>query len=243
VAQVHVADGFGQALPYFALAIAPGTVKILPKPGAWMDRFKVLMGFLLAAAAVWLLYVLSAQISPERLAFVELSLLGLAFFVWMRRGASRVGARWATAGIVLALAAAVYWAADRNRASASAMLAEDVELLIDWVRFDREEAERLADSGRLVFVDVTADWCFTCKVNERLALETPEVAAAFERLDVVAMKADWTNRDDAITDFLADHGRYGIPFYLLYRPGREPHLFSELITKETVIEAVEEAAD
>ena len=99
----------------------------------------------------------------------------------------------------------------------------------------------MAAEGRLVFVDVTADWCFTCKVNERLALETPEVAAAFDRHEVVPMKADWTNRDDAVTAFLADHGRYGIPFYLLYRPGREPRLFSELITKEMVVAALDEA--
>ena len=102
--------------------------------------------------------------------------------------------------------------------------------LIDWSIFDRGEAERLADEGHLVFVDVTADWCFTCKVNERLALETEEVATTFERHQVVAMKADWTNRSQPIADFLADHGRYGIPFYLLYRPHREPHLFGELIT-------------
>ena len=236
---VFTAVGCGMALPYFALAIAPRAVGILPKPGPWMDRFRVLMGFFLAAAAVWLLYVLSSQISRERLAFIELSLLALAFFVWLRGSA---GARWATVGIIAALAAAMTLAAARGGDRPSSALAGDVEVLIDWVRFDRLEAERLSTSGRLVFVDVTADWCFTCKVNERLALETPEVAAAFERAEVVAMKADWTNRDESIARFLADHGRYGIPFYLLYRPGREPHLFGELITRESVVSVIDEAS-
>jgi thiol:disulfide interchange protein len=92
-----------------------------------------------------------------------------------------------------------------------------------------------------VFVDVTADWCFTCKVNERLVLNTPEVAGTFEEHGVVPMKADWTNRDDTIGQFLAEHGRYGIPFYVLYRPGQEPHVFSELLTKESVLAAVKAA--
>jgi thiol:disulfide interchange protein len=114
--------------------------------------------------------------------------------------------------------------------------------LIPWLEFDRAEAETLAAAGHLVFVDVTADWCFTCKANERLVLETEETAALFAEHEVVAMKADWTNRDDDIAAFLADHGKYSIPFYLLYRPGREPHPFSELLTKGRLRDAVREAA-
>jgi thiol:disulfide interchange protein len=82
----------------------------------------------------------------------------------------------------------------------------------------------------------------TCKVNEKLVLNTPEVVAAFARHDVVPMKADWTNRDDTIARFLADHGRYGIPFYMLYRPGREPHVFGELISKRGVADVLAESA-
>jgi thiol:disulfide interchange protein DsbD len=89
---------------------------------------------------------------------------------------------------------------------------------------------------------VTADWCFTCKVNERLVLETPEIAGAFAEHGVIPMKADWTNRDDEIGKFLAEHGRYGIPFYLLYRPGQKPRVFSELLTKDGLVEAVKESA-
>jgi thiol:disulfide interchange protein len=120
--------------------------------------------------------------------------------------------------------------------------AEAAPGLIEWQPWDRTRAESLAAEGQLVFVDVTADWCFTCKVNERLVLETPEIAGAFEEHGVVPMKADWTNRDDEIGKFLAEHGRYGIPFYLLYRPGQEPRVFSELLTKEGLQEAVQVAA-
>jgi suppressor for copper-sensitivity B len=114
--------------------------------------------------------------------------------------------------------------------------------LIPWVDFDRSRAESLARGGQLVFVDVTADWCFTCKVNERLVLDTPEVAKIFAEHDVVPMRADWTNRDDRIGAFLAEHGRYGIPFYLLYRPGQEPYVFSELPSKDGLVATVRRAA-
>jgi suppressor for copper-sensitivity B len=137
---------------------------------------------------------------------------------------------------------AVALAAGAGDSNANPGLSEASPGLIDWLTFDRQEAEKLASEGHLVFVDVTADWCFTCKVNERLVLETPEIADVFERYQVVPMKADWTTRSEAIGQYLADHGRYGIPFYLLYRPGREPHLFSELLTKETVVGAIEQAA-
>jgi thiol:disulfide interchange protein len=119
------------------------------------------------------------------------------------------------------------------------VLAGEAPGLIAWQPFERAKAEQLAAAGTLVFVDVTADWCVTCKVNERLVLETPEVAGAFARHGVVAMRADWTTRDRAIGDFLAAHGRYGIPFYALFRPGAEPHVFPELITRDLVIGAVE----
>ncbi len=241
---VFTAIAVGMALPYFILAAIPNAARLLPKPGPWMDKLRVVMGFLLAAAAIWLLYVLAAQVSRERLAFVELAILGMAMFVWIRHSATARG--WlrtsALIGIVATIGLAVALAAGADVSTASSSTAEHPAGLIDWLTFDRQEAERLAAAGHLVFVDVTADWCFTCKVNERLVLETPEVAGAFESHEVISMKADWTTRSDTITEYLADHGRYGIPFYLLYRPGQEPHLFSELLTKDAVVSVVEQAA-
>jgi suppressor for copper-sensitivity B len=215
------------ALPYFILAAAPRTAQLLPKPGPWMDKLRVVMGFLLAAAAIWLLYVLAAQISRERLAFIELSILALAMFVWIRHSAATRGwlKKFALVGMVAMIALAVALAVGAEPATASPSPGDHSAGLIDWLTFD-----------------VTADWCFTCKVNERLVLETPEVAGALEKHEVISMKADWTTRSDTITQYLADHGRYGIPFYLLYRPGREPHVFSELLTKEAVISEIEQAS-
>jgi suppressor for copper-sensitivity B len=240
---VFTAVGVGMALPYLLLAVAPRAAEALPRPGPWMAHFRTLMGFPLAAAAVWLLYVLASQVSPERLAFVQLALLGMALFVWMwQAGRGRpLVVRLAATGLVGSIATALALSAGTS-ATAAAGRHDGVVKLIDWVTFDSGQAESLAAEGRLVFVDVTADWCFTCKVNERLVLETRTIAEVFARHQVIAMKADWTNRNEEIAAFLQAHGKYGIPFYLLYRPGREPHLFSELLTKEAVVEAVEEAA-
>lgn len=109
----------------------------------------------------------------------------------------------------------------------------------EWLTFDEREAESLAAAGRLVFVDVTADWCLTCKINEQGVLETDAIDQAFDRLGVVTMKADWTNYDDTIAAYLAKFGRSSIPFYILYRPGQEPHVFGELLTKKSVLGALE----
>ena len=239
---IFTAVGLGMSLPYLLLAAAPGTARFLPRPGAWMETVRGVMGFLLAAAAVWLFYVLSSQMSPERVAAVQLGLLGLALFTWLRhRGFTGATLRRAAGAGMAAAVAATLALAVWTGGEAPVQATETAEGLIRWESFDRAKAEQLATGGQLVFVDVTADWCFTCKVNERLVLNTPEVAGLFDEHGVVPMKADWTNRNDEIASFLAEHGRYGIPFYLLYRPGREPHVFSELLTRETVTAAVREA--
>jgi thiol:disulfide interchange protein len=236
VAGVFTAIGLGMALPYFLLAAWPEAARLLPRPGDWMETLRGTMGFLLAGAAVWLLWVLGSQVTPERVAVIELALLALALLLWLRhRLAAGSAVRRAVAVAVLAATVAPLLLAASGERAAAPREAEQATGLIAWVPFDRARAEALAAAGSPVFVDVTADWCLTCKVNERLVLETPEVAAAFAAHGVVPMKADWTNRDEAIAKLLAEHGRYGIPFYLLYRPGRDPYVFSELLTRERLI--------
>ena len=239
---VFTAVGIGMALPYLSLAAAPRTMAWLPTPGPWMVYLKTTMGFLLAGAAVWLLYVLAAQVSAERLAFIEVGLLVLALFVWLSHQASKPSSLALAARLgVLATVGGTLWLS-LGAARAPAQGTTEPTGLIAWTHFDRAQAKALVNEGRLVFVDVTADWCFTCKANERLVLETETIASAFERYGVIAMRADWTTRSDDIARFLADHGRYSIPFYLLYRPGREPHLFGEVLRKRQVLAALEESA-
>ena len=233
------AIGTGMASPYLLLAAFPAAGRVLPKPGAWMATFRGVMGFLLAATLVWLLFVMSGLVSAPRVAFFEIGLLAVALAIWLasrsQRGRpARRLAGVAAAGLMVVAVSTV--AAGRSEAGPSTIGVAPEDRLIAWQPFDRDRAEELAAEGTYVFVDVTADWCFTCKVNETLFLETEEVAGAFEQHGVIAMRADWTRRDDSIGRYLADFGRYGIPFYVLYRPGGDPHVFSELISKSAILD-------
>jgi len=240
------AIGVGMASPYLLLAVAPGIARVLPKPGPWMVRFRAVMGFLLAGTAVWLLYVLSGLVAlPPLLFFIGLLLTvsGVTFlasrsepFTARRRALMTVTGALCVTSVVIAAQAT-------GGESARELGVAPEDRLIAWQTFDRDLAEQAAASGRYVFVDVTADWCFTCKVNEGLFLETEEVADAFERHDVLALRADWTRRDDAIGEYLASFNRYGIPFYVMYMPGRAPHVFSELLSKSAILELLDGAAD
>ncbi len=240
---VFTAVGIGLAIPYLLLAAMPRATRLLPRPGEWMVTLRGAMGFLIAGTTIWLLYVLAGQMDSARLAFLEVGLLTLALFIWLQSRSRKTGLR--VFGRVGAAAAAVLVLLLANGApvqSATGGGAPSGMKVLDWVPFDPVQAETLAAEGRLVFVDVTADWCATCKVNERLVLETDETADLFARYEVVAMQADWTNRNDDIARYLASFGRYGIPFYALYRPGQEPHVFSELLRGGRLEEALRNSA-
>ena len=240
---VFTAVGIGLAIPYLLLAAMPRATRLLPRPGEWMVTLRGVMGFLIAGTTIWLLYVLAAQMDSARLAFLEVGLLTLALFIWLQSRSQKAGLR--VFGRVGAAAAAVLVLLLADGAPVQSTTgggAPSGMKVLDWVPFDPVQAESLAAEGRLVFVDVTADWCATCKVNERLVLETDETAALFARYEVVAMQADWTNRNDDIARYLASFGRYGIPFYALYRPGQEPHVFSELLRGGRLEEAIRNSA-
>ena len=236
---VFTAVAAGLAAPYLLLLLIPGFERVLPRPGVWMLTLRGFLGFLLAATAVWLLFVLGGQLSRVRLAGIQLTVLALALFIWLQpRLRGRIGRGFAWVGVLAAIGVALGLATAPAAGHASDLATRTTPRLIPWVPFDRTRAESLAGAGQAVFVDVTADWCFTCKVIESRVLETETVATAFSRHGIVPMRADWTSRDAAIARFLEDHGRFGIPFYLLYRPGQAPKVFSELLTQEALLEAL-----
>ncbi|MCY3969644.1 MAG: thioredoxin family protein [Acidobacteria bacterium] len=239
---VFTAVGIGLATPYLLLAAMPRATRLLPRPGEWMVTLRGVMGFLIAGTTVWLLYVLAAQMDSARLAFLEIGLLTLALFIWLQSRSQKTGLRvFGRAGAVAAAVLVMLLANGATAQSRGPGTAAGGVQVLDWVPWDPVQAETLAAEGRLVFVDVTADWCATCKVNERLVLETDETAELFDRYEVVAMKADWTNRNDDIARYLASFGRYGIPFYALYRPNQEPHVFSELLRGRRLEEAIRDS--
>jgi suppressor for copper-sensitivity B len=239
---VFSAIGLGMASPYLLLALFPGLAAKFPRPGAWMETLKGSMGFLLAGAAVWLFYVLAGQVPAERLAFSQLLTLALALTLWLAHRSRRPAARgiWSLLAVAAAISAVVVLGPGGGRASAEPVeaAAGDGAVRLPWQPWAPGLAEQLASEGRTVFVDVTADWCFTCKVNERLVLDTEPIVAGFAARGVIALKADWTNRDDRIATYLASFGKYGIPFYAVYRPGETPRVLPEVLTRELVLDSL-----
>ncbi|MFZ4483335.1 MAG: protein-disulfide reductase DsbD family protein [Chthoniobacterales bacterium] len=242
-----IAAGMGS--PYLLLCAQPGWMKLLPQPGAWMERLKQFMGFPLAATLLWLLFIIGQQRGTEAVIWAAATYLCLGLAAWIY-GAflgplSSPRTRWlATLGIALALLLGLgYFAGNlfaRAAAAGPPLSGAKESGGIPWVPFSQAELDRLLAEGRPVFLDFTADWCLTCKFNERTAINTPAVHAALEKMGIVAMKADWTNSNPEITRKLGQFDRVGVPFYLFYASGAEkPVILPELLTEPIVLRAFE----
>ena len=223
--------GLGLSLPYLAVAAAPGIATRLPRPGPWMATLRRILALALAATALWLLWVLSSSSGvPASLAVGVLMIAAIAALVFMSR------ARLA----VIAMIAFAFVAPQVLGTSATPEKVAEGGL---WRPFDRAEIPRLVAAGKTVVVDVTADWCLTCQVNKRLVVADETIATRLKAPDVVALRADWTRPDPAIADYLASHGRYGIPFNVVYGPGRpDGVVLPELLTVSAMVEAIETAS-
>jgi len=234
----------GMALPYVLLCAQPAWLRFLPKPGAWMTYMKQLMGFLLLATLLFLLYVIGAQRGLEGLIWTCSFLLLVSLACWiagifLAPSASTRARLIATVVIILLLGGGgAYFIGDKFRAATIPTVGSTQEG--DWQSFSGARLQSELQQGHPVFVDFTAAWCLNCKFNEAHVLENADVRAAFKKSGVTKLKADWTNGDPEITRFLQQFGRVGVPFYVLY-PGNaeEPVVFPELLTKSIVLEKLE----
>ncbi len=234
---IFAALGIGLASPYLLVAAWPRLAGLLPRPGRWMAGLRVVMGGALALTALWLLSVLTVQIGATAAVGVGLLMMGLVAALWIGR---RLPHRAVTA---LAGGLAVAAFAMPALVGPSAGAASVQEAAARWVPFDRASIREQVAAGRTVFVDVTADWCITCQANKKLVLNRGAVAQRFADPALVAMRADWTRPDEAIARFLADHGRYGIPFNIVYGPGAPQGIaLPELLGETAVIAALDRAS-
>jgi thiol:disulfide interchange protein DsbD len=248
---VFTALGLGMAAPYLLLSVKPGLLRFVPRPGPWMDGFKQLMGFVLLATVAALLWLYGQQTGVDGMARLLGGLVGIALAAWLYgRGAAPgrgARARLLATTAALALAAASLAAglpgndaAPRATPTTSASAPDASGLR--WEAYSPERLAELQRQGRPVFIDFTASWCLTCQVNERVALRAPEVRERLAREGVALLKADWTLRDDRITEALAGYGRQGVPLYVLHgRGGRGPaRVLPEVITPGIVLAALDE---
>ena len=224
--------GFGLALPFLLLGFFPVLGRWLPKPGAWMETFKQLMAFPLYLTVVWLVWVLSGQAGHSAGALVLCGLVLLAFALWLIGRGGRFG-RWAGYGVIVLAAALLFHPVLRSTESRPALTGAAASQVWSEARVAALRAE-----GRSVFVNFTADWCITCKVNEKVALDTDAVKSAFAAKNVTWLVGDWTNADPEISKVLERFSRPGVPLYLLYAPTGEPEVLPQLLTPDTVIEAI-----
>jgi thiol:disulfide interchange protein DsbD len=230
---VFLALGLGLALPYLALACWPGLQRWMPRPGAWMETLKQGLAFPMFGAAIWLVWVLAQQAGPQGV-LLALSGMGLiALAAWLRGISRQAGprGRWLGAGTALAtLLAAVALLPWLPRAEADSASTSPTAQQADHEPYSPERLAQLQAEGRPVFVNLTAAWCITCLVNERVALSTPEVRAAFQAGGITYLKGDWTRQDPRITALLARHGRSGVPLYLFYPAGQAVRVLPQLLT-------------
>jgi len=230
--------GLGLALPYLMLCFIPAAQKLLPKPGAWMETFRQFLAFPIFASAIWLVWVLSYQTGSTGVFYALSSMLALAFIIWLtQKGVSKI--------ITAALAVTfilVFWGTMPVSQAVKTSHPDQAEI------FSQNRLDDILQNqpGQAVFVNMTAAWCITCLVNERMVLSTDDIKDIFKANDIVYMKGDWTNKNPEITGFLEKYGRNGVPLYIYYgsaspKSGKRPEavMLPQILTQAIVKATIE----
>lgn len=256
----------GMSFPYVILTANPGWMKYIPKPGVWMEKFKEGMGFLMLATVIWLLYVLAQQVGINAALATAGFLVVLSFAVWVvgrftdlttarnRKmvvyaiacGIITVGVKFLLMPYPQLLSTTAAVATPENAGSvgsATSIPVQESKDGLNWEPFTIAALDRNIAAGKTVFLDFTADWCLTCKVNESQVINTPPVIEKLKSLKVVTMKADWTRQDSQITALLNKFGRSGVPLYVVFPAGKstQPIVLPEVITQQIVLENLDKA--
>lgn len=225
---VFVGLGLGLALPFLAIGFIPALRRRLPKPGAWMNTFRHVLAVPMFVTSVGLAWVLGNQVGANGIVVSLIALLVLTLGLWamgLRQRAMKGGA-WipATAAALLAIGIGLMLPGAEARDQARSAPIAGVE------RFDPVRLAALRAANTPVFLYMTADWCLSCKVNEKAAIERSETREAYAKAGVVTMVGDWTDGNAAISTFLETHGRSGVPLYLWYAPGKEAQVLPQILT-------------
>jgi thiol:disulfide interchange protein/DsbC/DsbD-like thiol-disulfide interchange protein len=243
---IFTALGAGMAAPYVALSAWPALLRFLPRPGVWMVRFRQLTAFPLFATVAWLAWVFGHQTGIDGVLrlLLGLTLLALGLWIWGQwvtlSAAERTKwvARTAAAGFIVAGLVLAATSAPTATAAPSPGSAEGIA----WEVYSEEKVAGHRAAGRPVFIDFTAAWCLTCKVNERVAFSSNDVQQLVKSRNIAMLKADWTSKDPAITRALSGFGRSGVPLYVLYEgdPAAQPRLLPEILSPGILLNAFSE---
>lgn len=227
---IFLSLGFGFALPYLLLCWLPPKWAILPKPGAWMEKLKQFLGFPMILSVVWLLWVAGFQMSNDAVMMLLVSLCFLMMFFWLLRTIRPGKLRFISLIASLALIVyPLYWVHQEMTQKLHP---------IQSYEYSPAELSNLIKQNQKIFVYATAAWCITCKMNEQIAIETNEVKNFFNQEHVTVMKADWTNKNNAILQYLQAFKRAGVPLYIYYPPSGIPVILPQVLTPSTIINAI-----
>jgi suppressor for copper-sensitivity B len=236
---IFITMGFGLSLPYLILIIFPRTAYLLPKPGKWMITAKNIMAGFLAATAIWVIYILCDNIGfISAIAASLLAILILPFFKIIQKfNISKIVAL-VTFSTLISLVFVI-----PSKLSYLDKMMEKAQQEY-WIKFDQSQINNLVNQGKTVVVDITADWCITCKANKILVLNSSEIREKLAQENIVAMRGDLTKPNDKIFNFMKKYNRYGIPFNIVFGPNaKNGILTSELLSKEALLEAIEKASN
>jgi thiol:disulfide interchange protein DsbD len=238
---VFLALGFGMALPFLALSFVPALSRFLPRPGAWMQTFRQILAFPLYATAVWLLWVLGNQAGSNGMALVLGACVLLAFACWLWQQRHHSKGNWRHVKTALVLVSIL--AAGSALFSPLLQSRDAVQVAGADANYEAYSAARLAElrqQGKPVFVNMTAAWCITCLVNEKVALSSDVVVDALADRDVTYLKGDWTNNDPAITEVLRQYETSGVPLYLMFPAdaSRPAEVLPQILTESIVLDAL-----
>jgi thiol:disulfide interchange protein DsbD len=224
---IFAALGLGFALPLTLLHFAPGLQKLIPKPGVWMERAKNVLAFPMFGAAVWLVWVFTQQAGADGVMALLALFVAVSFLIL----SARWGRMWLAFGVLqLAITGAFIW---------KPLVGVETHEVVASEPWSAARVSELQGEGRAVFVNFTAAWCVTCKVNEVTAF-TPRVAGAMSDTNTAYLVGDWTNRDGEIAAALAEHGRAGVPLYLYYpADGGAPEVLPQVLTESLLLRTVE----
>jgi thiol:disulfide interchange protein len=260
---IYVMVGLGLAFPFVLISFSPRMAKWVPKPGMWMDQFKKVVGFTLIIASVWLFGVVASQVHTDSSQYFLYFIVFFAMLLWgqeafgglehsdMRRYSVKgsaallaLGAGWWTAGTFEppekpAMASLV-------PTKDAAGVVQDAPVVVNdkiaWAAFSPDHVQANLDRGRPVFMDYTAEWCLNCKSNEKAFIETGAIRDKLQATNILPMKADFTNEDETIEEWIENLGRGGIPIYVIYLPNGKNILLPEVISTQMLAEALEKAS-
>jgi thiol:disulfide interchange protein DsbD len=235
---VFAALGLGLAAPFLLIGFVPALASRLPKPGAWMETLKQVLAFPMYLTAVWLLWVLAKQRGADAIAAVLVGTVLLAAGLWAWEKARWKGlAAKAFAALLVLVALWPVVVVQRMPVPERAATTE-----AGVVAYSADGLAQLRRDRRVVFVNMTADWCVTCKANEKTVLSTEAFRAALGAAGAVYMKGDWTDVDPEITAFLEAHGAVGVPLYVVYPADGEPVVLPTVLTTALVERTLADAA-